>query len=95
MVNPDLGIRGEGGGSSRPLDKGWAGLQKNFFGPFGPQFGLEIRWGGGVPRAPPLDPPLNLASPFRPLAGTGNGNFIYRRFILQVHSHSSIEKPTS
>ena len=74
-----------GGRSSRPLDKRWVCLQKNFFGPIGPQFGLEIRWGGGgggVPRAPPLDPPLNLASPFRPLAGTGNGNFIYRRYFL-------------
>ena len=29
---------------------------KNFFQPFGPQFGVKIR-GGRAPRAPPLDPP--------------------------------------
>ena len=29
--------------SSRPLDKGGPGLQKTFFRPFGPQFGLKIR----------------------------------------------------
>ena len=41
-------------------------LQKNFFRRLEPQFGLEIRGGGGVGgggagqalRAPPLDPPL-------------------------------------
>ena len=37
---------------SRPWDRGregtWgAGLQKEFFWPFGPHFGLKIRWGGG------------------------------------------------
>ena len=32
------------------------GLPKNFFRPFGPQFGLKIR--GGGPPAPPLDPSL-------------------------------------
>ena len=35
------------------------GLKKYFFPSFGAQFGLKIRGGGGgVPRAPPLDPPL-------------------------------------
>ena len=29
-----------------------------FFWPFRPQFGLKISGGGGVPREPPLDPPL-------------------------------------
>ena len=38
--------------SSRPLDKGGARSPKNFFRPFGPQFGLRIRGGG---QAPPLN----------------------------------------
>ena len=33
-------------------------IRPNFFGIFGPQFGLNIRGGGGGDRAP-LDPPLN------------------------------------
>ena len=40
-------------GGSRPLNKGGGGgergLQKNFFPPFGPQFGLTIRRVGGPP----------------------------------------------
>ena len=48
----------EGTCSSRPWDKGKARPQKNFFRPFGPQFGLKIRGGRVAPRAPPLDPPL-------------------------------------
>ena len=38
-----------GGRSSRPWDKarGWARSQKIFFRPFGPQFALKIRGGGG------------------------------------------------
>ena len=45
MPDPDLEIRGGGGGrSSRPLGKGGGALQK-FFRPFGPQFGLKIRGG--------------------------------------------------
>ena len=35
------------GRSSRPLEKRRPGLQKNFFWPFGPLFGLKIRGGGG------------------------------------------------
>ena len=54
MPDPDLEIRGWGAGGP--------GLQKNFFGPFGPQFGLIIRR-RSAPRHPPpphpLDPPLN------------------------------------
>ena len=44
----DKGGRGEGE-SSRLLDKrgGGGGLQENIFQPFGPQFGLKIRSGGG------------------------------------------------
>ena len=62
--DPDLEMK-EGGGrgrSSRPLDK-WGGggrgggLQRNFFPPFGPQFGPKIRW------KPSLDPPL-MTMPF-------------------------------
>ena len=58
----------EGGDrSSRPLDKGgWgAGLQKIFFGPFGPQFVLKI--GGGRPPGPtPRSPRFNaMMSSFR------------------------------
>ena len=53
-----------GGGerSSRPLDKGGPGRPKNFFRPFGPQFGPKLRGGGQPPRAQPLDPPLKLGS---------------------------------
>ena len=44
---------------SKPLNKGGgAGLQTNFFQPFGPQFGLKIMGGGRVPQASPLDLPL-------------------------------------
>ena len=57
-------------GGSRPSDKGGGGghpdpeirgarPQKICFRPLGPHFGLKIR-GGHVPRAPPLDPPLEL-----------------------------------
>ena len=38
---------GVGGGSSRSLYKEGGGLQKNFFWPLGPHFGLIIRGGGG------------------------------------------------
>ena len=51
-------------GGSRPLVKGRGrGVgrrsQKNFFGPFGPQFGLKIKVG----QTPPLDPPLITYEP--------------------------------
>ena len=39
-------------GETRPSDKGvgrGGGLKKNFFQPFGPQFGLKISGGGGKP----------------------------------------------
>ena len=55
MPDPDLDIRGGG----------WGGLQKFFFWPFGPQFGLKIRvgtvgggGGGEATRTPRLDPAL-------------------------------------
>ena len=53
-------------GGSRPSDKeSWGGgavSKNNFFRPFGPQFGLKLEGGGGgaAPRAPPLDPPLDV-----------------------------------
>ena len=56
MADPDLQIKGkgggEGGGHTDPEIRGagGGGLKKNFFGPFGPQFG------------PSLDPPLVLTS---------------------------------
>ena len=52
MPDPNLEIRGEGGG---------AGLPKKFFRTFGPQFGLKVRGGPGPP-SPPLDPPLAQCS---------------------------------
>ena len=39
-------------GGFRPSDKGGPGLKKIFFRPFGPQFGLKIRVGGGIPGRP-------------------------------------------
>ena len=52
VPDPDLEIRGGGGErSSRPLDKGGPGLPKNFFRPFGPQFGPKLR-GGAAPPGP-------------------------------------------
>ena len=50
MADSDLKIRGLGGGSHP--EGGGPVTQKNFFRPFGPQFGLKLRG------APPLDPPL-------------------------------------
>ena len=44
MRDPNLEIMGEGGG---------AGLPKNFFRPFGPQFGLKVRGGPLAPRLLP------------------------------------------
>ena len=42
VADPDLQIKG-GGGHPDPEIRGGPGLQKNFFRPFGPQFGLKIR----------------------------------------------------
>ena len=51
---PDPGpeIRGEGARTSRPLEKGGGRSPKTFFGPFGPQFGFNIR-GAGPPGPSP------------------------------------------
>ena len=43
VPDPDLEIKG-GGGKGRGAD-----LRKNFFRPFGPQFGLKIRGRGSSP----------------------------------------------
>ena len=64
-VVPSSNSRPRFSGGSRPSDKGGPGhpdpeirgersQKKNFFQPFGPQFGLKMRG------APPLDPPLHL-----------------------------------
>ena len=47
MPDPDLDKRWGGGGGGG----GGSVFKKIFFGPFGPQFGLEIR-GGGRPPGP-------------------------------------------
>ena len=59
VADPDLLIRGGGGGGGKggghqdhEIRGEAACLKKKFFQPFGPQFGLKIRWG-----APPLDSP--------------------------------------
>ena len=49
MPDPDLEVRGRGGRSSRPLDKGGNGVLKKYFPPFGLQFGLKIRDGPAPP----------------------------------------------
>ena len=49
-VTIDPAIRGGGGGLGRPLDKWGARSPKNFFRPFGPQFGLKVS--GADPPAP-------------------------------------------
>ena len=56
MADPDLQIReGVGGGGEGRADpdpdiRERGRSQKNFFRPFGPQFSLKIRGGGGAPR---------------------------------------------
>ena len=49
---------GSTSGGYRPLDRG-RGLQRISFRPFGPQFGLQIREGGGGAL---LDPPLRTTA---------------------------------
>ena len=51
---------GGGGCLGRPLDKWGARSTKNFFRPFGPQFGLKVR--GADPR--PLGPSPGSATAF-------------------------------
>ena len=49
MADPDLQIRGGGGGGhpDPEIRGGGAGLKKKFFRPFGPHFGLQIRGEAG------------------------------------------------
>ena len=49
VPDPDLEIRGRGGGHPDPQKKEGGGLQNDFFRPFGPQFGLKIRGLRGLP----------------------------------------------
>ena len=51
----DIQIRGGGGGGGHPDPglRGMPSLEKIFFRPFGPQFGLKIRGGGGWERPSP------------------------------------------
>ena len=51
VADPDLQIRGGGGHPDPEISGG--GLQKDFFLPFGPQFGLKIR---GAPSPPGTSP---------------------------------------
>ena len=66
-----------------------AGLQKCFFQPFGPHFGLKIRGGGRVPRASPLDPPLYHDIRF-PVVGIDPGLVVYGvgQVSMQMHGTS-------
>ena len=50
VPDPDLEIRGEGGGGR---GEGGGGLPKNFFQPFEPQFSLKRSGGGGRGGSPP------------------------------------------
>ena len=59
VVDPDLQITGGGRGRGRGRDPdpeirggGVGGLHKQFFRPFGPQFGLKLRGGGALPWIP-------------------------------------------
>ena len=62
---PDLDLEIKGAPVIQTLRKGAARSPKEFFRPFGPQFGLKIRGGGKggrAPWAPPLDPPLDFVA---------------------------------
>ena len=63
LADPDLQIRGVGGGAGHPEPEIRAGprLQKNIFSALLASFWSKNKVGGGGepgPRAPPLDPPL-------------------------------------
>ena len=59
VADPDLQIRGRPGHPDPEITGEGRGVKKEFFRPFGSQFGLKIR-GDRAPRAPPLDLPLNV-----------------------------------
>ena len=49
VADPDLQIKGGGGGGQPDPEIRGGSLQKKFFWPFGPQFGLKIRGTAGLP----------------------------------------------
>ena len=57
MAGPDLQIGRGGSGHPDPEISGGHGLKKNYFQPFGPQFGLKLTKGRGGGGTAPLDPP--------------------------------------
>ena len=52
MADPDLQIRGRPAHPDPEITGEGRGIKKNFFRPFGPQFGLKIRGGARAPQAP-------------------------------------------
>ena len=59
VADPDIQM---GGGVIQTLRQGGYPVSKNFFRPFGSQFGIKITGGGAGDPAPPLDPPLDRMS---------------------------------
>ena len=59
VADPDLQIRGRPGHPEPEITGEGRGIKKNFFRPFGPQFGLKIR-GAGPSGVPLLDLSLNV-----------------------------------
>ena len=84
MPDSDLEIRGgEGGGSSRPLDKEGALSPIKIFRPFGPQFGLKIRGDPGpLGRSPgsATDQGFLLGSGGEGIGGMANARLIFVGF---------------
>ena len=77
MPDSDLEIRGGPCHPDPEIMRG-SSLQKSFFRPFGPQFGLKIEGGGGrARRAPPLDPPLECGREEKP-----DAKAVFRPFIV-------------
>ena len=73
MADPDFQIRGGGGGNPDPEITGGPGLQKIFFRPFGPHFGLKIRRGGG-------------ADPLGPSPGSAIGKYLFKALLILFFS---------
>ena len=72
MADPELQIRGGGGGHPDPEIRRSPVSKHFFFRLFGARFWLKIRGGGvgsRVPRAPQLDPPLQRARAFPAIRG--------------------------
>ena len=60
VADPDLQIRGRGGGShpDPEIRGGGSGLKKKFFSALRASVWSKTKGEAGVPRAPTLDPPL-------------------------------------